>query len=59
MDNTVLKSVGEAMLEYATASTRKVVDFQTTAFKDWVDFNKSLWEMNPAKSVFTPHTTKK
>jgi hypothetical protein len=56
MDNTVLKAVSEAVYDYTTTSTRKVVEFQTAVFKDWVDFNKSLWEMTPAKGLFAPAT---
>jgi|APCry1669189440_1035222.scaffolds.fasta_scaffold56335_2 hypothetical protein len=51
IDNTVLKEVNEAVLDYATTATRKAVDLQTALFKDWIALNKKLIDLSPAKEM--------
>lgn len=59
IDNTALKTAGEAVMDYATTSTRKVVETNVAILKDWVELNKMLWDMHPAKAVFGSFTPPK
>ena len=45
----MFKNIGTAMQDYAITSARKVVDLNTELFKGWVELNKSIMEMTPAK----------
>ena len=56
---TNIKAMNEAVYSYTTAAVRKTVDLQTALFKDWIDFNKSLFEMSPAKVFVNNLTSKK
>ena len=58
MENTI-KAMNEAVYNYTTAAMRKTVDLHTTLFKDWVDLNKSLYEMTPMKALFVKATDSK
>ena len=56
-NNTAMKQANEAFLDYATATTRKTVELQTTLFKDWMSFNKKLVDMTPAKDMVEMFTS--
>lgn len=50
----MIKEASDAVMNYAATSTRKLTEFNTGLFQDWVEFNKTLWEMSPAKAVVNP-----
>ena len=53
MDTTAIKAVNEAVYDFATSATKKTMEMQTAMFRDWMALNKKLWEMTPAKDMFT------
>ena len=56
---TNIKAMNEAVYSYTTTAVRKTVDLQTALFKEWVDLNKSLFEMSPAKAFVSNITSSK
>jgi len=62
IDNTVIKEVNEAVVDYATTATRKATELHTTLFRDWIALNKKLVDLSPAKelvNMFTALTSTK
>jgi hypothetical protein len=53
MDTTAIKAANEAVYKFTTSATTKSLEMHTSLYKDWVALNKALWEMNPAKDLFT------
>ncbi|CAB4123011.1 hypothetical protein UFOVP29_170 [uncultured Caudovirales phage] len=53
MDTNAIKAVNEAVYDFATSATKKTMEMQTAMFRDWMALNKKLWEMTPAKDMFT------
>jgi hypothetical protein len=49
-DNTGIKEINDAVLDYATTATKKTYELQTALLKDFVALNKKLYEISPAKN---------
>lgn len=53
MDANTIKAANEAVYTFANTATKKTLEMQTTLFQDWLALNKKLWEMNPARELFS------
>ena len=53
MTNDVMTTMANAVVNYNLAAVKQTVELQKNLYHGFVELNKSLFEMSPAKDLFT------